>query len=381
MRFAIVGCGYVADMYLPTLGNHPDLELIGVFDRAPDRSRAFAEHHRVHRYESLAQLLEDPRVELVANLTNPSSHFEVSAAALRAGKHVYSEKPLATRLADAEALVAQAESAGLLIASAPCSILGETAQTLWRALREGRIGSPRLVYAEIDDGPVPLLQHRSWFSSSGAPWPAKDEFEVGCTLEHAGYYLTWLTAFFGPVRRMSAFAHVVVPDKGLVLDVATPDFAVAGFEFHTGLVARLTCSIFADHDHRLRIFGDRGVLSTCEAWNYGAPVHLAPRNRLALRAHRHPKLVRLAGLGPRRIPLVRNARFQRGRRVRNRMDFFRGITELGDALRERRAPRLSARWSLHVNELVLAMQDPQTYGSPREVRSTFDPMAPMAWAG
>jgi predicted dehydrogenase len=253
MRFAIVGCGYVADFYIDTLPAHPELELLGVFDRDPARAERFARFHGLHRYGSLEELLADRRVELVANLTNPSSHFTVSRAALEAGKHVYSEKPLATLLPEAEELVELAERRGLLIGSAPCSVLGETAQTIWRALRMDRIGTPRLVYAEIDDGPIPFVNYQDWVSESGAPWPAKDEFEVGCTLEHAGYYLTWLTAFFGPARSITSFAHVLMEDKGIPLDRSTPDLAVGCVEFASGVVARLTCSIYAPHDHRLRI--------------------------------------------------------------------------------------------------------------------------------
>ena len=89
------------------------------------------------------------------NLTNPASHFEVSRACLEAGKHVYSEKPLATNMDDARALCALAESKGLMLASAPCSVLGEAAQTLWLALRRNEIGKVRLVYAELDDDFVP----------------------------------------------------------------------------------------------------------------------------------------------------------------------------------------------------------------------------------
>jgi predicted dehydrogenase len=376
MRFAIVGCGYVADLYLGTLVNHPDLEVLGVFDRDPERAERFARFHGLHRFGSLEELLADARVELVANLTNPSSHFAVSRAALEAGKHVYSEKPLATALPQAQELVEIAERTGLLIASAPCSVLGETAQTVWKALRERRVGTPRLVYAEIDDGPIPFMDYRAWVSDSGAPWPFKDEFEVGCTLEHAGYYLTWLTAFFGPARSITSSAHVLMEDKGVRLDARTPDFAVGCVEFTSGVVARLTCSIYATHDHRLRIYGDTGVLSTPECWHYASPVYLARRTPWA---ERHPRLARLAGLGPRRLPLVRRPRFKSGRGP-NRMDFCRGIAELASARREGRPSRLSARWSLHVIELVLAMQDPAGLGFRREVRSTFEPMAPMPWA-
>jgi len=384
VNFAIVGCGYVADFYLATLGNHPELTLSGVYDRRPERAQRFADYHQLRRYASLDELLSDDRVQLVANLTNPASHHAVTHAALMAGRHVYSEKPLAVDLQQARELVALAESRGLLLASAPCSILGETAQTLWKALRDGAIGTPRLVYAELDDGNVARAGFQNWVSSSGAPWPAKDEFEVGCTLEHAGYYLTWLTAFFGPAVRMSAFSRLIQPEKGIELDVLTPDFAVGCFEFASGVTARLTCSIYAPHDHRLRIFGDEGTLSTDKSWDYGAPVYLSRRHRYTHQLEKRPRLLsalNMVGLGRRGVPLVRKRAFKSRTRGSNPMDFCRGIAELASAVREGRGPRMTARWSLHVNELVLSMQNPALLGPTREIRSTFEPMEPMPWAG
>lgn len=382
LGFAIVGCGFVADLYMATLAQHPELRLLGAWDRDPARLRAFCSYHGASAYGSLAELLADPQVELVANLTNPRSHYEVSHAALKAGRHVYSEKPLATELAQAEELVAMAEARQLLIASAPCGMLSETAQTLWKALREGAIGTPRLIYAELDDGNVAAMDYARWVSDSGAPWPARDEFEVGCTLEHAGYYLTWLTAFFGPVRRMTTFAQVVQPDKGMSGLVPAPDFAAACFEFESGPVARLTCSIYAAHDHRLRIFGDEGTLSVDKVWHYGAPVHLTRRTRWTSRAEKYPRLARLVGLGPRPLPLVRPCTVRvKTKGTRNVMDFCRGIADLGAALRSGQSPHMAARWSLHVNELVLAMQQPERYGHTREIHSRFDPVPPAAWAG
>jgi predicted dehydrogenase len=379
MRFAIVGCGFVADYYLRTLVNHPELELVGVFDRDPERARRFASFHRLHRYGSLEDLLGDDRVELVANLTNPRSHFRVSSAALEAGKHVYSEKPLAMSLVEAERLVDLAERRRLLIASAPCSVLGDTAQTIWKALRDGRIGTPRLAYAEIDDGPIPLLDYRSWKSDSGAPWPAQDEFEVGCTLEHAGYYVTWLTAFFGPALAVHSSAHVLMPDKGLPLDVVAPDFTVGTIEFASGTVARITCSIYGAHDHRLRIYGDAGVLSTAECWDYRSPVYLSRRTSLGLRLEKRPMLARWLGVGPRSLSLVRGPRFRWGGRGANRMDFSRGIADLAEAAKRGRPPRMSARWSLHINEIVLALQSADRVPR-RPIRTTFEPVAAAAWA-
>ncbi len=381
MRIAFVGCGYVADFYVLSLKNHPSLELTGVYDRSAERAEAFGRFHRLRTYRSLPELLEDTRVQLVVNLTNPRSHYEVSRACLEAGKHVYSEKPISTDIAQAKELVALAEKKGLLIASAPCSVLGESAQTLWKALRKNEIGQARLVYAELDDGPIHLTNYRSWRSDSGAPWPWKDEFEVGCTLEHAGYYVTWLTAFFGPARRVTSYASSLVPDKGtdVPLDVHTPDFTVSLIEFRSGVTARLTCSIYAPHDRSLRIIGDGGVLSIDDCWNYGAPVLLAKRTPLRLRAEKYPLAARVLGLGPKRYPHVRKVTFEHKAKGSNPMDFLRGVAEMSDALAQKRPCRLSARYCLHVNELVLAIQEAKP-GRPHELETTFDPMEPMPWA-
>ncbi len=92
---AIVGCGFVSDYYVSTLAPYTDLRLVGAYDRNPAQLARFAAAHTVHRYPSLQALCEDPAVAIVLNLTNPRSHAEVTEAALGAGRHVYSEKPLA----------------------------------------------------------------------------------------------------------------------------------------------------------------------------------------------------------------------------------------------------------------------------------------------
>src|SRR6185437_12213956 len=153
MRIAIVGCGYVADYYMQSLPLYPALELAAVMDRDAQRAAQFAAFHRLDcRRDTLAGVLADPSIGLVLNLTNPDSHYEVSLASLQAGKHVYSEKPLAMTLAQARELHERAAARGLQLASAPCNVLSETAQCMWRGLRERQVGDVRLVYAEMDDG-------------------------------------------------------------------------------------------------------------------------------------------------------------------------------------------------------------------------------------
>ncbi|MDB5447627.1 MAG: oxidoreductase domain protein [Phenylobacterium sp.] len=361
MKIGIVGCGYVADFYMTTLANHPELALQGVYDRDPDRLAVFCRHYGARAYDSLAALLADPEIGLVLNLTNPHSHFEVSKAALEAGKHVYSEKPLAMAYADAEALVALAEARGLSLSGAPASILGEAGSTVKAAVEAGRVGPVRLVYAELEDGPVFLEPLDAWRSVSGAPWPARDEFKVGCTLEHAGYYLTWMCAMFGPVERMTAFASRRFVDKrtGQPPPEIANDFSTACLEFGSGVVARITCGLVAPQDRSLHIVGDAGVLTVVDSWASQGPVYLrspageAPgfAGRVLHRLQRH--IPGRAYLG-RKLPVPKfDGKLPA---YPSRMDFARGPAAQAAAIAGDAAPLLSARFVLHITEIALAMQ-------------------------
>ncbi len=397
-RIAIIGCGYVADYYARTLALHPELELACVADRDGARASAFADFHG-YRVATVADILANGSIELVVNLTSTASHFDVSRAALESGKHVYSEKPLALEFPQAELLVRLAASRGLILGVAPGNVLGESAQTLWKAVRDGAIGTPRLVYAELDDGPIHQMDYRDWRSASGAPWPWKDEFETGCALEHAGYYLSWLAAFFGAASRVTTFASTLRPEKAPDAPLArhTPDFSVACIEYASGLVARLTCSILAPRDHSITIIGDEGTLVVQDCWDDGSPVILNASSRMSSRKSSRtsstprtptsalskwwPFLSRgQLSEGEVSMPLLREPPRSLPGTGGNRMDFTRGVAEVAAAARERRDCRLGGDYALHLAEIMLAMQYPDRMGSPRMLRSRFSPVAPMDWA-
>jgi predicted dehydrogenase len=331
----------------------------------------------------LQEILEDPTIDAVINLTNPASHYEITKASLLAGKHVYSEKPLALSFSQAAELVALANQEGLHLSGAPCTLLGEPAQTLWRALRQEEIGQVRLVYAEIDDGPVDLMGHENMKSASGAPWPYRDEFQVGCTLEHAGYYLSWLCAFFGPVETVTAFSACLKPSK-ISMNVATPDFSVACIRLRSGVIARLTNGIYAPHNHRFQVIGDEGLLYVDNAWHFGARVYMQRHSKLSLRAAGHPiarlpLATRALGVHPRKYPPVRKTPNNHAT-WKYDIDFARGISELASAIEEDRVSRISPAFLLHINEVILAIQAATEEGASFEVRSDFDPISPMPWA-
>ena len=379
---AIVGCGYVADSYRHCLSFHADtLRLAGAFDRDPARMQAFRACWGDHAYGSLADVLSDPKVEIVLNLTAPENHAEVTLAAIAAGKHVYTEKPLAMTTAQAIELRAAARTANVRIGAAPCNMLGEAAQTLWAALRAGRIGRPVLAYAELDDGMIHRANYSNWISRSGRAWPARGEFETGCTFEHAGYAVTVFAALFGPVRHVSAFSSLLIPDKRTnpPLHHPAPDFSVGVLEFDGGVVARLTNSIVAQYDHRLRIFGEDGSIEMKEPWDYSCPVVLRRPSEGRLSRIVERRFGGFGGFGGKRVKPVRPTPF-RGGRGKPTMDFMRGVAELAASIREARPSRLDEDFAVHVTEVTEMLQFPERFDRRAAVSSTFTPIAPMDWA-
>ena len=379
MRLAILGCGYVANMYRLTLPAHPNLELVGVYDTDRARAENFAKLTGATVYRCFEDMLDDGTVSLVLNLTNPHVHYATTRALLEAGKHVWSEKPLAMDIDQARALVRLADASGLALASAPSTLLNRVAQTVWKCLHRGDIGPVRLVYAEMDDGMVPRAPTSKWINEAGVVWPAIDEFQVGCTVEHAGYVLSWLCAFFGPAETVTAHAEVLMPDKipGVALHPAA-DFSVACIRFRSGVVARMTNGIYAAHDHRLRFFGDEGMIEVDD-----------PRSdRSTVRRRRYLTLRRRRFLGPaQRVALLGQRERIASYRGSQTRDFCRAIAEMAEAIEAGRRPRLRADLALHVTELTLACQsggrlfhDATAGGGCYTLTTDFVPPEPMPWA-
>ncbi|WP_343060339.1 Gfo/Idh/MocA family oxidoreductase [Brevundimonas variabilis] len=374
---ALIGCGYVADFYMSTLLNHRELVVQGVFDRDPARLLAFSQFHSLRAYDSLGALLSDPCVDMVLNLTNPASHYDVSLASLKAGRHVYSEKPLTLDLAQARHLVEVAERHNLSLTAAPATYLGEAAHAAAAAIASGKIGKVRLVYAELDDGMVFRKGCEAWRSASGAAWPVDDEFANGCTLEHASYYVTWLCEMFGPVRSVTAFASRQFDDKGTgkpATDLAD-DFSVSCLSFDDGVVARITCGLVAPRDRSFRIIGDDGVLTVADGWDTRSQVFLERTNQM----------VPTTGLGgfwqavSRRLPLSLRRRSVRFGRPHyhvplghpGRLDYARGPSAQAQALREGKWSSRHAKLALHVTEVTLIMAGSRTQSMGQSTQTSF----------
>lgn len=398
MKIAFVGCGYVFDIYMRSRWAYPELEVCGIFDIDTSRSAVVSKHYGFHVYPSYDALLADPQIEIVVNLTSIHSHYDTIKRALEAGKHVYSEKPLTLDVERTRELIELARTRGLIFTGAPPNLYADAICTLWKAVRDGAIGRPILVYAELDDNPAHLMQLDKVQSPTGAPFPYAEELQEGCTVEHVAYHLVWLCAMFGPVQSVTAYSKCLVADKRTPTPLSppdTPDLSVACLDFANGVAARVTCSWVAPRDHRFRVIGDEGEITVDNIFHDQSPVRLERFSRVSLSGRKaytvrtHPMFGRLVGIGGRRLPLMRrwksHAGEERGvgtslkhrfvswlrRRQIYSTDKFLGLAEMVRAMREGRPQPMSTDFLLHLNELTLMIQRAGPQGQAAKPVTTF----------
>ena len=350
MRAALVGAGNIAGRYATRILAADGLELAGAADIAPGRAEAFAAEYGGVPYESLDALLADDTVDLVVNLTAPQAHAEVTAAALRAGKHVHSEKPLALRHAEAEQLLGLASERGVRLSASPATLMGEAQQTLWKLVREGAIGRVRAVYAEANWGRI-----ETWH-----PDP-RELYLVGPMVDVGVYPITILTAIFGPARRVRAFTTMLEPERRLLDGTAfrpgAPDFVAALLELEDDVLVRVTASFYvgASKQRGLELHGDSGSLWMPTWAEADSRVQMQQRNG----EYEPVELIREPFPG---------------------IDWSRPLVDLVEAVGEERPHRASGEHAAHVVEILNAVERAAAEGGPVEVRSTFERPEPMAWA-
>ena len=272
LRVAVIGCGNISGAYGETIGAYPSVRIAGATDVDPALSAAFVDRFGGVDYPSLDDVLGDPAVDAIVNLTYPGVHAEVTTAALEAGKHVHSEKPLAADYASARSLVDLAADRNLRLSCSPITFMGEAQETMRRLVDEGAIGTVRVAYAEVNWSRI-----ESWH-----PRP-EPFYRIGPFADVGVYPLTILTAMFGPARRVTAFGTIVYPDRtttsGEPFSPGAPDFGVAVVELETGTVVRLTANFYVGRHSKqsgIELHGDTGSVFLSSWQEFDATVELAP---------------------------------------------------------------------------------------------------------
>lgn len=276
VKVGVIGCGNISGIYLQNLSRLFELtEVAACADLIPDRARRQAEEFQVPKACTVAELLADPEIRIVLNLTIPAAHAEISLAALAAGKNVYVEKPLAVSRADGAKVIGLAQQKGLLLGCAPDTFLGGGLQTCRKLIDDGWIGDPVAATAFMT-----CRGHESWhpdpefyYQTGGGPL-----FDMG------PYYLTALIALLGPVERVTGSARITFPQRritsapkfGSLIDVMVPTHVAGVLDFKNGPMATLITSfdIWSSQLPRIEIYGSEGSLSVPDPNTFGGPVLL-----------------------------------------------------------------------------------------------------------
>jgi predicted dehydrogenase len=334
MKVGVVGCGFISGIYLSNLTKRFDnVEVAAVADLLPERATARAEEFGIRKACSTEELLSDPGIDIVLNLTLPQAHAEVTLAAISAGKHVYTEKPLAISLRDADKILTLARKKGVRVGAAPDTFLGSGIQTCISLINDGVIGVPVAATAFMTNH-----GHESWH-----PDPAFYYAQGGGPVFDMGpYYFTALIALLGPAQRVCGsakrtFARRFVgsgPKEGEVIDVSVPTHISGTIDFAVGAIATFLMSFDVWHAAlpRIEIYGSEGSLSVPDPNTFGGPVRV-----------REPKDAEW-----REVPVPPSyADNSRGL----------GLSEMADAILNDRPHRASGALALHALEIMHGVHD------------------------
>jgi predicted dehydrogenase len=329
VNVGVVGCGVVAREYLESSRVFPTFDVIACADADTDRAEAFAETHALERF-AVDELLAADRIDVILNLTPPAAHAAVVEATLDAGKHSYTEKPLALSVDAGRALLEQAATAGLRIGCAPDTFLGSAYGLARRVIERGDIGVPIGATAQmLTGGPENWHPNAEFFYRAGG----------GPLLDIAPYYLTALVALLGPISAASGFGATPTVERELVAGpragesfaTEVPTHVVAALRFASGALATITVSFETPsrYESGMVIHGTERSLQLPDANKFGGDVMLrSPRSGWEPLAYEAPTPLERRGIG---------------------------LHDLVEAAHDGRPHRASGELALHVLEATLAV--------------------------
>ena len=345
LKVGVMGCGTISPRYLGRLPKYSAVEVAACADidlaRAEDRAAEFG----VPKACSPRELLDDANIELIVNLTVPKVHAEVSLAAIAAGKHVYSEKPLAVEREDGGAIMRAARENGVMVGCAPDTFLGGGIQTCRKLIDDGAIGRPIAATAfMMSHG------HEHWHPDPGFFYQRGG----GPMFDMGPYYLTALICLMGPVRRVSgshgsAFESRTIqsePRRGETIAVEVSTHVAGVMDFESGAIGTIITSfdVWASRLPRIEVYGTEGTLSVPDPNGFGGPVR-----------------VRRGKNDWEEAPLV----YPEGGRGQ-------GVAEMAGALRNGRPSRVEGSLANHVLDIMHAIHESSDKGRHVEPGTTCE---------
>ncbi len=276
VRVGVIGCGKISGAYLGMAKNFPIVEMAACADLNMDAAKAKAAEYNIPRVCTVDELIKDPSIQVVLNLTVPKAHVPIAMAALEAGKHTYAEKPLGINRDEAKKMMDLAKKKKLLVGCAPDTFMGAGIQTARKLIEDGAIGKPVAFTAFML-----CPGHESWHPSPEFYY----EVGGGPMFDMGPYYLTALLNLLGPVKRVTGSATIQIPERtitsqpknGKKITVETPDHIVGTMEFESGAAGVIATSFatrFSPFDGRtpITIFGTAGTIKVPDPNGFDGPV-------------------------------------------------------------------------------------------------------------
>lgn len=273
----VIGCGNVSDIYMQNLGNlFPQVYVEACASRREESARKLAQKYHIPKVYSVEELLEDPKIEVVLNLTTPDAHYEITKRALEKGKHVYSEKPISLEMDQARHLQSLAREKGLRLGCAPDTVLGAAVQTGRKLLEEEAIGRP-LSASMFFGWHGPEHEH---------PNPAfLYQYGAGPVFDYGPYYFSALVTLLGPAKTVFAMAMKGFeertctcpgPHLGEKFSVEIPTHVTGTVRLQSGVLVSVTTSFdIWGHGHPfIEIYGTEGTLRLPDPDRFGGEVFL-----------------------------------------------------------------------------------------------------------
>lgn len=363
VKTAVIGCGYISGIYLENAAKWEILDVVACADLDLTRAESQAAKFNVPQAIPVADVLADPDIELIINLTIPAAHAEIGLAALQAGKSVYNEKPLAISRAEGQRLLQEAQARGLRVGNAPDTFLGGGLQTCRQLIDAGEIGTPIAATSfMLIRGPEAWHPDPAFLYQVGA----------GPLFDMGPYYLTALISMLGPIRRVTGSARVTSPERtigsgpkqGMKFPVETPTHIASLLDFASGPVATLVTSfdvtisagaainLYDVGSGLLEIQGTTGTLSMPDPNFFAGPARLR----------------RLGEAGWREVPLT-HGHTENSRGI--------GVADLAYALRTGRPHRASGELAYHVLDTMHAALEASETGRHIELTSSCERPAPL----
>jgi predicted dehydrogenase len=271
----IIGAGDISDGYIPNLLKFPDIELAAIGDLDPARAKARAEEFGIPVHGAPEVVYDDPRIDLVVNLTIPAAHYIVSKTALLAGKHVWTEKPFTIDRESGRELLDLAASKGLRIGVAPDTLLGPGMQTVRQMIAKGEIGKP-FSASTMFQGPGPIRRPDPEFMYRKGAGPV---FDMG------PYYFSALVQVFGSVDSVAAVSnklsdtreYLTGPNVGKTMPVEVDLNTFIILKFKNGATAQCHFSFETQHKREgfFEIYGSTGTTAISDPNRFTGPIKIA----------------------------------------------------------------------------------------------------------